>query len=415
MGAVAGGPRLVIQTQGYVPGSSLYFNQWFNVGLRALGDIDGDGFADLIVSNGRYPGALRAYSGQDGREIWQFEGRTVEGGYVVKDFALINDQNGDGIPEVFVGNDWTDKEAFILSGKDGSGIVRAEIDHLQMPIRTYDVDGDGSDDLVFLRGGLMDIIALAAHDLAQTVVVEDVLGLGKDVYQSWLLPAYPDLDEDGVEEYLFGVVEESGAQWVFVSGKNFEVLKRVPVGETGLASGTVTLVCAGDLDGDGEEDLVATKSIGARANRDVSFLGAVSGTDGSWLWQIAGDSLPGGVKLIRVDARTGERRELPGDVGFGERPAILDDLDGDGTHDIACVLTTELNGRQIPAILVFSGADGEHLFTLALPENAGRLQVDQLLYIAKFDPQGQPVLAVPGQAAKKKYFVAVFDLPRVAR
>ncbi|MFH0965319.1 MAG: VCBS repeat-containing protein [Planctomycetota bacterium] len=277
------------------------------------------------------------------------------------------------------------------------------------------MNGDGADDLVFLQPHKLAVKAVSAKDLSETFEKEEILGLDTSkVRQAWLVPNFPDLDGDGLDECLIGVRSDAGAEWVFASGKDFRVIKRVPVtGE--LAWGIAHLYGAGDLNGDGVVDLIITKNCGAKADKDVSYLGALSGADGSELWQIAGNSLPGGPKRFAVDAKTGERRDLPGDVGFGGRPEILVDLDGDAAREIACALPTIVGGERTQGVLIFSGATGAHLTTLALPSSQGRLLGEQMLLIPRFDPAGAPVLAVSGQAPDKKYVVAVFDLPKIKR
>jgi len=228
------------------------------------------------------------------------------------------------------------------------------------------------------------------------------------------VPSYPDINGDGIDEYLLGVRGKEPSSWVFVSGKDFTVIKRVTVGDD-AASGVPKLSCAGDLNGDGVSDLVAVNRLGARVNKEVSYLGALSGADGSWLWQIAGDALPGGPKRFAVSTKTGEKRELPTDVGFGERPTVLADLDGDGAREIACALPTVVEGQARVGVLVFSGATGKHLATFTLPERKGRLLGGQMLFIEKYDPDGHPALAVSGRIAKHKYMVAVFDLVKIRK
>jgi len=419
-GKVKKGARLIIQTGGYLPGAPMFFRKWANGGLAALGDINSDGYTDLIVGSGAYPGSFAAFSGKNGKELWRVKAKTGsaakkdnEKGYTFNDFSVIPDRNGDSIPDVFIRNDWTKREAFIFSGKDGSRLLRKSTGRMTHPSRIYDIDGDGTADLVSLRPYKFTVTAISTADMSETLNRESVLGLDTaKVKQTWIVPSWPDINRDGIDEYLVGVREKTESQWLFVSGKDFSVMGRVPVTRE-LASGLPKLYCAGDLNGDGTTDLFATKNIGARANKEFSYLGALSGKDGSELWQIDGGSLPGGMKRIRVNVKTGERRELPGDVGFGDRPEILVDLDGDGAREIACSLPIIVGEKRTRGVLIFSGATGKHLVTLTLPSRKGRLFGSQMLLIEKFGPKGRPVLAVSGMASKNKYIVAIFNLPKI--
>lgn len=414
-GDVSRGAHLVIETGGRLPKASDFFKPWINGGLDVLGDVNGDGYADLIVGDADRPTSLAAFSGKDGHELWRVASKKGDNSYTLNDFAAINDQNGDAVREIFARNDWSHREAFILSGKDGAVVVRAETPRLELPLRVCDVDGDGADDLVFPRGSLMKVWALSVKDLSETLTDKPIKGTdGERPRRSWLLPEYPDLDGDGVDEYMLGAFDASGSEWVFLSGKDFSVVKRVQVAHE-IASGSPKLICAGDLNGDSVADLVVTNSMGSEQDKNVSYLAAHSGADGAQLWQIAGNTLPGGPRRVAVDAATGQQRELSQDVRFGDIPAILTDLDGDGAREVACALPTTVEGKPVQAILVFSGASGGHLATLTLPKRQGRLEGDQMVLIERYTPDGKPALAVSGKVDAKRHMIAIFDLSKIGR
>ena len=119
--------------------------------------------------------------------------------------------------------------------------------------------------------------------------------------------------------------------------------------------------------------------------------------------------------MIAVDVKTGEKRELPGDVGFGDQVTLLNDLDGDGAREIACALPTIVGKKQVQGVLIFSGATGEHLTTLTLGPKQGYLKGDQMLFLESADPRGDPALAVSGTTRDKGYMVAIFDLPKIRK
>ena len=419
-GGTARGARLVIATGGYLPPAPGIHRHWRTGGLAALGDIDGDGNTDLLVGSGAYPGSFAAFSGKDGHEIWRVKAKTSktaaadgEKGYTFADFALIPDQNADGVPEIFVRNDWAGGEAFIFSGKDGARILRVKTGHAITPFRVCDATGNGADDLVFIRGRRLGARALAAKDLSETLNKEDLLNADPEsVRQKWIAPTFPDINGDGIEEYLVAAGDKEKSELVFLSGSDFAILRRMPV-ERDILFSSAILANPGDLNGDGAPDLVVANRNGAASDPQVSYLAALSGADAAQLWQVAGTSLPGGPTRIAVDAKTGQERKLPVDIGFGNRVTFLTDLDGDGAREIACALPTLVAAKRTTGVLIFSGATGERLATLILAPNQGRLLGGQMLLLLPLTPEGRPALAVSGILAKHKYMVAVFDLPAI--
>ncbi len=415
-----GDARVVIQTDGWFPKADGIFRKWVNGGLGVLGDTDGDGIAEIIAASGEYPGRITVYSGSSGKPLWAMSGlvgkRADEAGekaYKVGDFALTGDLNGDGISEVFVRNDWSDKEAFLLSGKDGSRILRADTGRIATPVRVYDISGDGVDDLIFLQGYELGVFALSTDDLSECFRREKILALDPASHrQKWLAVDVPDLDGDAVNEYLVGLVEKDQAHFIFLSGEDFSEIKRLPA-DRDVAGGTTIVASPGDLNGDGTPDLVITNNRGAETNDEVSYLGAVSGADGSQLWQVPGSSLPGGPARFAVDAKTGERRDLPADIGFGDPVTSLPDLDGDGAPELACALPLPVEGRSRMAVHVFSGGSGERLAALTISPKVGRITGEQMALVEAGGGHG-PAIAVTGTLRVEAHMVAIFDLPEIA-
>jgi len=211
-------------------GSILY--QWegaaggdsFGKSVSGAGDVNGDGFADLIVgANGEDPagflksGSAYVYSGVDGSILYQWAGEVPgdQFGYAV---SGAGDVNGDGIADLIVGALNADPggragagSVYVYSGADGSVLFRfnGERQQEQFGISVAgagDVNGDGFDDLVLgtrppnrsgpgpgagaayvrsggMNGPLIDIRKLDAGFLA----VVDVTNCtpNKNVYIAW--------------------------------------------------------------------------------------------------------------------------------------------------------------------------------------------------------------------------------------
>jgi len=190
----------IIKTRGFLPPASPLTRDGTPGSLGALGDINADGYTDIVVASATYPGSIEAHSGRDGEVLWQVKAlvgkqaqRANEKGYTLNDIALLGDLNGDGFPEVYAQNAWTNKEFFIFSGKDGRRLARHDAFGATRPLRSEDVTGDGVADLIFSLGPGLGIRVVSGADLSP---VSERTGLSpkEGVRYRWLMARYPDLD-----------------------------------------------------------------------------------------------------------------------------------------------------------------------------------------------------------------------------
>ena len=155
-----------------------YMRNIYLEALDVLGDINEDGFPDLVAtdrSDGRPKGCsvLLALSGKDGKEIWRVDGSTIKGGkkqaedirkieerglYFDARFgnglAVYPDINGDGIQEVLAGAPQVHNKEIkgwgcllVFSGKDGSLLKHIWLPEAKGYVGYYidifpDIDGD---------------------------------------------------------------------------------------------------------------------------------------------------------------------------------------------------------------------------------------------------------------------------------
>jgi len=136
----------------------------FGFSVSGAGDVNGDGFADLIVgsnvddNNGISSGSARVFSGVDGSVLFTFNGDSA-GDNFGHSVSGAGDVNGDGYADLIVGAP-SDRNyginsgsARVFSGADGSILVtfnaESALERFGNSVSgAGDVNGDGFDDLI---------------------------------------------------------------------------------------------------------------------------------------------------------------------------------------------------------------------------------------------------------------------------
>ncbi len=416
--------RLVFATGDHFPTSIGDTGKMVNSGLFAMGDVNGDGFTDIAAGGAKYPGYFALYSGRDGSEIWRFNaliGKAAEAagekGFQVESFLAVDDVNSDGVPDIFFQDGWGNKRLFLVSGKDGSIIARGEAEKMTPAAASRDMTGDGVPDILCFYSTPLIAMVFSGADLSQAAVYEKPVDFGeKYIRDHMMLGRFDDVNGDGVDD-LVATADQSEATIVaFLSGKDMSEIRRINI-EWDRVFATRRYACGGDLNGDGIADIVKAANAGGGEIGHDSYLAAYSGADGSRIWRVEGTSIPTGVKRFSVDAKTGQRTDLPADAGFGHTAAIVPDIDGDSKPEVAVMLGSLVKGKYHNGVLIFSGATGEHIETLLHNRDdfimAGPGSFLQIAALESADGKGSPGVAVTGRVSEKEFGIAIFLLERV--
>lgn len=323
------------------------FHGW---SVADAGDVDADGFADVIANSDKYNGTVHVYSGRDGSLLYEWIHPTdYSFGYSVD---TAGDVNSDGHADLLVGSRNIDS-AWVFSGATGAQLF--EFDHGpggegfgRFVSTAGDVNGDGYADVLIGAtdedpGGMSgagSAFVFSGRDGRQLyrwdgLAVGDAFGLVSDA---------GDVNLDGFDDVIIGAVGHdtgsvinAGMATVF-SGADGSVL----LSWTGvIGDGYFGRVSdAGDVNADGVPDLV----VGApgpdphRASHKGSAY-VFSGLDGSLLFSWVGE-----------------------DDGswFGRETCGVRDVNGDGFDDVLIGAPwSQPNGLgDAGSVYLYSGATG---------------------------------------------------------
>lgn len=153
-------------------------------------------------------------------------------------------------------------------------------------IRLADLDGDGSDDYACANGGSPGTVAI--HSGATGALIRSHLGSNWWDSLGYAIAALGDVDGDATGDYALGNPFDGfpagplGVAWIH-SGRTGAVIHRLAnlsgAGVTGFA-----IASAGDIDGDGRDDLLLGDP---SYNLVEGRFAAISGASGATLWTVA--------------------------------------------------------------------------------------------------------------------------------
>jgi hypothetical protein len=323
---VAAGARFKLQEKTFQNGSAVVWSgatgrrirawdgEWreglFGHWVMPVPDLSGDGLADVIIAaphapvDGRMRGVVVARSPKTGKELWKYA--ETESENLGWDLTLAGDQDADGRTDVFVGAPAEDSgRVYLLSGKDGTVLRTYTAPAAAGSFGWYvarldDLDGDGRPDLAVGAPYAKDadgatVSAVFVLSSASGREMQHWKGTDRRGAFGSVVAPVADLDGDGKGDIAVaapGTEDPTrsipGEVHVYssVTGKE---LRSWSGSQPGELYGRM-VVAAGDLDGDGVEDVAVGAPWHRRDAADkVGRIEFRSGWSGAVLSELFGD------------------------------------------------------------------------------------------------------------------------------
>jgi large repetitive protein len=221
----------------------------------ALGDVDGDGTADIVTGAGPGGGPhVRVFSGVDLSELASFF--AFDPAFVGGVTVAAGDIDGDGRADIITGAGTGSPHVRVFSGADLSELASFFAYDTEfgggVNVATGDVDGDGLADIITGAGigGGPDVKAFSGANLSElaSFFAFDPAFLGG------VSVAAGDLDGDGFSDIIAGAGPGGGPDVRIVSGADLSELTSFFAYDPAFGGGVN--VATGDLNGDGRTDLI---------------------------------------------------------------------------------------------------------------------------------------------------------------
>jgi hypothetical protein len=322
--------------------------------VSIAGDIDNDGYADVIVgspndgpSPGDNPGGAYVYSGgKNGLELYHFSGNTKED---EEDYEFgqsvsgAGDVNNDGFPDVIVGAYVDDPDgkqdagsAHVYSGIDGS-----ELHHFkgQLARDYFGCSVSGASDVN--NDGFADVI-VGASGIDSAYVFSGKNGSLLFQFQGHIVGTAGDIDNDGYADVIVGDPDDDPNGWInagsarVYSGSNGSVLRHFTGdSDSDWDSFGCSVDGAGDINNDGYADVIVGAEGDSQLAGRAGSAYVYSGKDGSFLFPpLHGESA--------LDS-------------FGHAVSGAGDVDNDGYADV--IIANDPNAKA-GSVYIYSGKDG---------------------------------------------------------
>ncbi len=346
--------------------------------VEPLGDVDGDGFGDLALSDSVGDGKVVVYSWGSSTVLYTLL-PSFSNGEFGHSLEAVGDLDGDGVTDLLVGAPATfndDGRLYAYSGASGAQLFQSSIPD---PASAFgwrivdlgDQDGDGVSDFAAAAPAADSLFGndygrIYVFSGATQNVIIALGGAGPDRFLGEELARIGDLDGDGRADLLASSWDPiSGHSFVEAFGSNGWVRLW---SSSSFFAGAPSLLGLGDWNGDGLSDLVAG-AYGNLVNTTYGGIAVLSGADGSFVDLFLP---PPGFDFF------GERLSLVGDVARdGEPEFLVDSLQGTtlmGHSDFLFPDSAGLSqsqggvvGMELDFPYTAAGYDYQILFSLAGP------------------------------------------------
>ena len=262
--------------------------------VSEAGDVNGDGYSDVIVGADRYSSYTgRAYLYYGGATMNNVIDITMTGEAVYNNFGLsvsgAGDVNGDGYSDVIVGadryNSYTGRAYLYFGGavmNDVADVIMTGSAIGRSVSGAGDVNGDGYSDVIIGAYGYNSDTGRAyiyyGGALMNNVADFTMSGEALDNYFGHSVSSAGDVNGDGYSDVIIGAPGYSsatGRAYLYYGGAVMNNAAVIMTGEAAFSSFGIDVSGAGDVNGDGYSDMI----VGGFSGSAYVYTNTITGED----------------------------------------------------------------------------------------------------------------------------------------